>query len=384
MSYNVDLPMTIRNLRYFAGWADKNHGQTIPMDGDYFAYTRHEPVGVCAQIIPWNFPILMLAWKLGPALATGNTIVLKPAEQTSLTALYVAQLVKEAGFPEGVVNVLPGHGDTGAYLANHQQVDKVAFTGSTEVGKLIQQASGNTNLKRVTLELGGKSPNIILADADMDYAVEASHFALFFNMGQCCCAGSRTFVEEKIYDEFVERSAERARQRKYGNPFDMNNEQGPQVDKEQLNKIMGYIDLGKKQGAKLVAGGERPDMPGYFVKPTVFADVKDDMSIAREEIFGPVQQIMSFKKIGEVMDRANDSMYGLAAAVFTKDIEKAHHIVQGLRAGTVWVNNYNNLSAQMPFGGYKMSGLGRENSEYALRNYTEVKSVIIKIAEKNS
>lgn len=384
MSYNVDLPMTIRNLRYFAGWADKNHGQTIPMDGDYFAYTRHEPVGVCAQIIPWNFPILMLAWKLGPALATGNTIVLKPAEQTSLTALYVAQLVKEAGFPEGVVNVLPGHGDTGAYLANHQQVDKVAFTGSTEVGKLIQQASGNTNLKRVTLELGGKSPNIILADADMDYAVEASHFALFFNMGQCCCAGSRTFVEEKIYDEFVERSAERARQRKYGNPFDMNNEQGPQVDKEQLNKIMGYIDLGKKQGAKLVAGGERPDMPGYFVKPTVFADVKDDMSIAREEIFGPVQQIMSFKKIGEVMDRANDSMYGLAAAVFTKDIEKANHIVQGLRAGTVWVNNYNNLSAQMPFGGYKMSGLGRENSEYALRNYTEVKSVIIKIAEKNS
>lgn len=384
MSYNVDLPMTIRNLRYFAGWADKNHGQTIPMDGDYFAYTRHEPVGVCAQIIPWNFPILMLAWKLGPALATGNTIVLKPAEQTSLTALYVAQLVKEAGFPEGVVNVLPGHGDTGAYLANHQQVDKVAFTGSTEVGKLIQQASGNTNLKRVTLELGGKSPNIILADADMDYAVEASHFALFFNMGQCCCAGSRTFVEEKIYDEFVERSAERARQRKYGNPFDMNNEQGPQVDKEQLNKIMGYIDLGKKQGAKLVAGGERPDMPGYFVKPTVFADVKDDMSIAREEIFGPVQQIMSFKKIGEVMDRANDSMYGLAAAVFTKDIEKGHHIVQGLRAGTVWVNNYNNLSAQMPFGGYKMSGLGRENSEYALRNYTEVKSVIIKIAEKNS
>uniref|UniRef100_A0A1I8QDB6 Aldehyde dehydrogenase domain-containing protein n=1 Tax=Stomoxys calcitrans TaxID=35570 RepID=A0A1I8QDB6_STOCA len=385
MSYNVDLPMSIKNLRYFAGWADKNHGKTIPMDGDFFAYTRHEPVGVCAQIIPWNFPILMMAWKLGPALATGNTIVLKPAEQTSLTALYMGQLIKEAGFPEGVVNILPGFGDTGAALANHTDVDKVAFTGSTEVGKLIQQASGNTNLKRVTLELGGKSPNIVLADTDMSYAVETSHFGLFFNMGQCCCAGSRTFVEDKIYDEFVERSAERAKKRTVGNPFDLNVEQGPQVNEEQMQKILGLIDTGRKQGAKLVAGGNRPQgLPGYFVEPTVFADVKDDMTIAREEIFGPVQQIIRFKKLDEVIERANNSDYGLAAAVFTKDIDKANYIVQGLRAGTVWVNTYNALCAQVPFGGYKMSGHGRENGEYALQNYTEVKSVIVKMAQKNS
>lgn len=385
MSYNVDLPMAIKNLRYFAGWADKNHGKTIPMDGDYFVYTRHEPVGVCAQIIPWNFPALMMAWKLGPALATGNTIVLKPAEQTPLTALYIAQLSKEAGFPEGVLNVIPGFGSTGAALANHSDVDKVAFTGSTEVGKKIQKASGDTNLKRVTLELGGKSPNIVLADSDLDYAVETSHFGLFFNMGQCCCAASRTFIEEKIYDEFVERSAERAKKRTVGNPFDLNTEQGPQVDKEQMDKILGMIESGKNQGAKLVAGGNRyQGLPGYFVEPTVFADVKDDMQIAREEIFGPVQQLIKFKSLDEVIERANSSEYGLAAAVFTKDLDKANHIVQGLRAGTVWVNTYNQLAAQAPFGGYKMSGHGRENSEYALQNYTEVKNVIVRIPQKNS
>ncbi|XP_017842840.1 aldehyde dehydrogenase, mitochondrial isoform X2 [Drosophila busckii] len=385
MSYNVDLTMAIKNLRYFAGWADKNHGKTIPMDGEFFTHTRHEPVGVCGQIIPWNFPILMMAWKLGPALATGNTIVLKPAEQTSLTALYIAQLVKEAGFPEGVVNVVPGFGDAGAALANHTDVDKVAFTGSTDVGKLIQLASGNSNLKRVTLELGGKSPNIVLADSDLDYAVETSHFGLFFNMGQCCCAGSRTFVEDKIYDQFVERSAERAKKRTVGNPFDLNTEQGPQVNEEQMEKILGLIQTGKKQGAKLVAGGSRPEgMPGYFVQPTVFADVNDDMTIAREEIFGPVQQIIRFKKLDEVIERANNSEYGLAAAVFTKDIDRANYIVGGLRAGTVWVNTYNALSSQAPFGGYKMSGHGRENGEYALSNYTEVKSVIIKVPQKNS
>lgn len=277
--------MTINSLRYYAGWADKNHGKTIPMDGDYFTYTRHEPVGVCAQIIPWNFPILMLAWKIGPALASGNTIILKPAEQTPLTALYIAQLSKEAGFPDGVINVLPGYGDTGAFLSNHNDVDKVAFTGSTEVGKLIQQASGSSNLKRVTLELGGKSPNIVLADTDMEYAVETSHFGLFFNMGQCCCAGSRTFVEDKIYDEFVERSAERAKKRTIGNPFDLTVEQGPQVDKQQLTKILTMIEGGKKAGAKCVAGGKRAEgLDGYFVEPTVFADVEDDMQIAREEV----------------------------------------------------------------------------------------------------
>lgn len=385
MSLNADVPLSVKCLRYYAGWADKVQGKTIPMDGDYFVYTRHEPVGVCAQIIPWNFPILMMAWKLGPALATGNTIVLKPAEQTSLTALYIAQLTKEAGFPEGVINVLPGYGEAGAALAAHRDVDKVAFTGSTEVGKLIQQASGNSNLKRVTLELGGKSPNIILADTDMDYAVETSHFGLFFNMGQCCCAGSRTFIEDKIYDEFVERSAERAKKRTVGNPFDLNNEQGPQVDQEQLTKILSLIDSGKNEGAKLVAGGKRYEgLPGYFVEPTVFADVKDNMTIAKEEIFGPVQQLIRFKNLDEVIERANNTDYGLAAAVFTKDIDKANYVVQGLRAGTVWVNAYNVLGAQAPFGGYKMSGHGRENGEYGLQNYTEVKSVIVRVPQKNS
>lgn len=385
-SYYVDIPMSVKNLRYFAGWADKNHGKTIPMDGDYFAYTRHEPVGVCGQIIPWNFPMLMLAWKLGPALATGNTVVLKPAEQTSLTALYVAQLTKEAGFPEGVINIIPGDGRTGALISNHLDVDKVAFTGSTEVGKLIQQASGSTNLKRVTLELGGKSPNIILSDTDMDYAVEQAHFGLFFNMGQCCCAGSRNYIEDSIYDEFVERSAERAKKRTVGNPFDLSTEQGPQIDSEQLGKILELIDSGKREGAKLVAGGGRHEelKDGYFVQPTVFANVNDNMRIAREEIFGPVQQLIRFKSIDEVIERANKSEYGLAAAVFTKDLDKANHIVQGLRAGTVWVNAYNAFGAQVPFGGYKMSGHGRENSEYALQNYTEVKSVIVKVPQKNS
>lgn len=385
MSYNVDVLSAIKNLRYFAGWADKNHGKTIPMDGEFFTYTRHEPVGVCGQIIPWNFPILMMAWKLGPALATGNTIILKPAEQTSLTALYIAQLVKEAGFPEGVVNVVPGFGDAGAALANHNDVDKVAFTGSTDVGKLIQLASAKTNLKRVTLELGGKSPSIILADCDLDHAVETAHFGLFFNQGQVCCAGSRTFVDDKIYDDFVERSAERAKKRTVGNPFDFETEQGPQVNKEQMEKILGLIETGKKQGAKLVAGGSRPQgLPGYFVQPTVFADVDDNMTIAREEIFGPVQQLIRFKKLDEVIERANNSEYGLASAVFTQDLDKANYIVNGLRAGTVWVNTYNALAAQAPFGGYKMSGHGRENGEYALSNYTEVKSVIVKVVQKNS
>lgn len=356
------------------------------MDGDYFAYTRHEPVGVCGQIIPWNFPILMAAWKLGPALATGNTVILKPAEQTPLTALYMAQLTREAGFPDGVVNVVPGQGQTGALIANHNGVDKVAFTGSTEVGKLIQQASGNTNLKRVTLELGGKSPNIILSDTDMDFAVEQAHFGLFFNMGQCCCAGSRTYVEDRVYDEFVERSAERALKRTVGDPFELTTEQGPQIDSEQLNKILKLVESGKREGAKLLTGGERHTEAGdgYYLKPTVFADVEDHMRIAREEIFGPVQQIIRFKDIDEVIRRANNSDYGLAAAVFTKDIDKANHIVQGLRAGTVWVNAYNAFGAQVPFGGYKLSGHGRENSEYALQNYTEVKSVIVRVPQKNS
>ncbi|CAB3244060.1 unnamed protein product [Arctia plantaginis] len=382
-SYYADVPASIKNFRYYAGWADKNHGKVLPADGKYVAYTRHEPVGVCGQIIPWNFPLLMAAWKLGPALATGCTVVMKPAEQTPLTALYIAQLVKEAGFPPGVVNMLPGFGDTGAAIVQHPDVNKIAFTGSTEVGKLIQREVSGT-LKRVTLELGGKSPNIIFGDVDLEKAVEAAHFALFFNMGQCCCAGSRTYVHESIYDKFVELSVARAKRRVVGDPFKPETEQGPQVDSEQQKKILELIESGKRQGAALLAGGGALGDRGYFVQPTVFGNVQDDMDIAKYEIFGPVQQIMKFSTIDEVVERANNTDYGLAAAVFTKDLDRANDMIQRLRAGTVWVNDYNVFAPQVPFGGYKQSGVGRENGPYGIKNYTEVKAVYIKVNEKNS
>lgn len=376
----ADLPLTIACYRYYAGWADKLQGKTIPVNGNYFTYTKHEPVGVVAQIIPWNFPLLMQAWKLGPALATGCTVVMKPAEQTPLSALRVGELALEAGFPPGVLNLLPGYGPTaGAALARHMDVDKVAFTGSTEVGHLVMKAAAESNLKRVTLELGGKSPNIIFADADMDKAVEGAHFALFFNQGQCCCAGSRTFVEDKVYDEFVEKSVARAKKRTVGNPFDKNTEQGPQVDQEQFTKVMGYIDAGKAGKAKLMTGGNRVGDKGYFIEPTVFSEVQDDMKIAQEEIFGPVMSILRFKDLNEVVERANKSLYGLAAAVWTKDITKAHAIADNVRAGTVWVNCYDVFDAAAPFGGFKQSGIGRELGEYGLANYTEVKTVTIKL-----
>ncbi len=376
----ADLPLTIACYRYYAGWADKIQGKTIPVNGNYFCYTKHEPVGVVGQIIPWNFPLLMQAWKLGPALATGCTVVLKPAEQTPLSALRVGELILEAGFPEGVVNILPGYGPTaGAAIARHMDVDKVAFTGSTEVGHLIMRAAADTNLKRVTLELGGKSPNIVFADADMDEAIEGAHFALFFNQGQCCCAGSRLFVEEKCYDEFVERSVARAKKRTVGNPFDTNTEQGPQVDQDQFNKVMGYIETGKKENGKMLTGGHRVGDKGYFIEPTVFADVTDNMTIAREEIFGPVMTILKFKSIDEVAARANNTAYGLAAAVWTKDISKAHAIADSVRAGTVWVNCYDVFDAGAPFGGFKQSGIGRELGEYSLSNYTEIKTVTVKL-----
>ncbi len=377
---SADLPLTIACYRYFAGWADKVQGRTIPVAGNYFSYTRLEPVGVVGQIIPWNFPLLMQAWKLAPALATGNTVVLKPAEQTPLTALRVGELIVEAGFPEGVVNLLPGYGPTaGAAIARHQDVDKVAFTGSTEVGHLIMEAAAKSNLKRVTLELGGKSPNIVFADADMDEAIEGAHFALFFNQGQCCCAGSRLYVEEKAYDQFVEKSVARAKSRTVGDPFDAKTEQGPQVDDAQFEKVMSYIAAGKKEGAKLLAGGNRVGNRGYFVEPTVFADVKDDMKIAREEIFGPVMSILKFKSIDEVVERSNRTEYGLAAAVWTRDIGKAHSIANKVRAGTVWVNCYDVFDAAAPFGGFKQSGIGRELGEYGLQQYTEVKTVTVKL-----
>ena len=376
----VDVAATAGCYRYFAGWADKIHGKTIPIDGDFFCYTRHEPVGVVGQIIPWNFPMLMQAWKLAPALAAGNTVVMKPAEQTPLSALRIGELVVEAGLPEGVVNLLPGFGPTaGAAIASHMDVDKVAFTGSTEVGHLIMEAAAKSNLKRVTLELGGKSPNIVFGDTDLDDAVEGAHFGLFFNHGQCCCAGSRVFVEQKIYDQFVEKSGERAKRRQVGDPFDPKTEQGPQVDQAQFDKVMGYIDSGRSEGAKLVCGGARVGDRGYFIQPTVFADVQDDMKIAREEIFGPVMSIIPFKNIDEVVERANRTTYGLAAAVWTRDIQKALAIANSVRAGTVWVNCYNVLDTRAPFGGFKQSGIGRELGEYGLQQYTEVKTVTVKL-----
>jgi aldehyde dehydrogenase (NAD+) len=377
-SLTADLPLTIQCYRYYGGWADKLYGQTIPIDGPYFTYTRHEPVGVVGQIIPWNFPLLMQAWKWGPALACGNTVVLKPAEQTPLTALRVAQLAQEVGFPDGVINVVPGYGPTaGAALSGHMDVDKIAFTGETTTGKIVMTAAAQSNLKRVSLELGGKSPNIVFADADIDAAVEGAYFGLFFNQGQCCCAGSRLFVQDAVYDEFVQKVTDKAKKRKVGDPFDAATEQGPQVSQEQFDRVMGYIDAGKKDGAKMLVGGGRIGEKGYFIQPTVFTDVKDEMKIAKEEIFGPVMSILKFKDVNEVLERGNRTFYGLAAAVWTKDITKALRMANGLRAGTVWVNCFDVFDAAAPFGGFKMSGIGRELGQYALQLYTEVKTVTV-------
>ncbi|XP_067039611.1 aldehyde dehydrogenase, mitochondrial-like [Acropora muricata] len=384
-SFEIDATLAIKCYRYFAGWADKIHGKTIPVDGSYLCYTRHEPVGIVGQVIPWNFPLVMQAWKLGPALATGNVVVMKPAEQTPLTALYVASLTAEAGFPPGVVNLVPGYGPTaGMAIAEHMEVDKIAFTGSTEVGHLIQQASGRSNLKNTTLELGGKSPNIVFADSDLDHAVSNSHFALFFNQGQCCCAGSRCFVEEPIYDEFVARTVEIAKNRVVGNPFDLKTDQGPQVDGTQLAKILDLIESGNKEGANLLYGGAKYGDKGFFVQPTVFSDVQDDMRIAKEEIFGPVMQIMKFKDMDDLIERANNTIYGLAASVFSSNIDKINMVASAVRAGVVWVNCYDVLDAQAPFGGFKESGIGRELGEYGIQQYSEVKTVTIKLPQKNS
>ncbi len=376
-SLHVDIPGTAATFRYFAGWADKIHGKVIPVNGPFFAHTRHEPIGVVGQIIPWNFPAMMLSWKWAPALAAGCTIVLKPAEQTPLSALRLAELAQEAGFPDGVINVVPGFGPTaGAAIAAHMDIDKVAFTGSTEIGKQIMKTAAETNLKRVTLELGGKSPNIVFADADVETAAKFAYHALFFNMGQCCTAGSRLLVEDSVYDQVLETISSLAGKQVIGDPFDEKTTQGPQVSQQQCDTIMGYIDAGKSEGADCVTGGNRVDRAGYFVEPTIFAGVKDDMKIAKEEIFGPVLSVIRFKDVAEAIERANNTMYGLAAAVWTRDINKANKVSAALKAGTVWVNCYNVFDAAAPFGGFKMSGVGREMGEYALANYTEVKSVI--------
>jgi aldehyde dehydrogenase (NAD+) len=375
----ADLPLSIDCLRYYAGFADKLTGQTIPIRGNYFCYTRREPVGVVGQIIPWNFPILMVAWKWGPALAAGCTIVMKPAEQTPLTCLRLARLAQKAGFPNGVINVVPGYGPTaGAAIVRHPDVDKIAFTGEYLTAQTIMREASST-LKRLTFELGGKSPNIIFADADIDAAIAGAHFGLYFNQGQCCCAGSRVFVEKKIHDRFVDRICELNNSRKLGDPFDPCTEQGPQVDRAQFDKIMKYIDLGKKEGAKCLTGGGRYGDKGYYVQPTIFDGVSDDMAIAQDEIFGPVMSVLTFDDVDEVIRRGNNTFYGLAAAVWTRDVAKAHHLAAKLKAGTIWINCYDVFDAAAPFGGFKMSGMGRELGERGLDAYLESKTVTISL-----
>ncbi len=376
----ADIPLVIDCLKYYAGWADKIEGPTIPVRGDYFTYTRREPVGVVGQIIPWNFPALMVAWKWGPALAAGCTIVMKPAEQTPLTCLRMARLAQKAGIPDGVINVVPGYGPTaGAALVAHPGVDKIAFTGELSTAKIIQRAAAES-MKRLTFELGGKSPNVIFADSDLDAAIGGAHFGLYFNQGQCCCAGSRLYVEERVHDEVVDRIRELNKDHKVGDPFDPETKQGPQIDEAQFDKILKYVEYGKKDGAQCLSGGKRVGNKGYFIEPTLFAGVTDNMRIAREEIFGPVLSVLKFKSMDELVRRANDSNFGLAAAIWTRDVAKAHRFATAVRAGTVWVNCYDVFDAAAPFGGFKESGIGRELGEAGLNNYTELKTVTVSMS----
>jgi phenylacetaldehyde dehydrogenase len=378
----ADVPLAVDLFRYMAGWATKIEGNTIPLSvsgASFLAYTLREPVGVVGQIIPWNFPLLMAAWKLGPALATGCTIVLKPAEQTPLSALRLGELVAEAGFPEGVINIVPGYGETaGAALAAHPDVDKIAFTGSTEVGRLIVHAATG-NLKRVSLELGGKSPNVVFKDADLETAIPGAASAIFFNQGQTCCAGSRLYVEKPVYDQVIEGVAARARKIKVGSGLDPATSMGPLVSEEQLNRVCGYLEAGISEGAKAATGGHKAGDRGYFVEPIVLVDTKESMKVVREEIFGPVVTAMPFTDPEEIIPRANGGEYGLAAGVWTRDINKAHRMAEHLRAGTVWINCYNVFDAALPFGGYKQSGWGREMGHEVLNNYTQTKAVCAKI-----
>ncbi|EDL62339.1 aldehyde dehydrogenase family protein [Gimesia maris] len=375
----ADLPLVIDCLRYYAGWADKIEGTTIPIRGNHFCYTRREPLGVAGQIIPWNFPLLMVAWKWAPALTAGCTIVMKPAEQTPLSCLRLAELALEAGIPPGVINVVPGYGPTaGAALVKHPDVDKIAFTGEDATAKNIM-ADAAATLKRLTFELGGKSPNVVFADCDLDAAVAGAEFGLFFNQGQCCCAGSRLFVEESVHEEFVAKIVAKAAARKLGDPLNPETTQGPQVDRAQMDKILSYIQKGTDAGAKCVTGGSRFGSKGYFVEPTVFDHVTDEMSIATDEIFGPVLSILPFKNVDEVVTRANNTHFGLAAAVWTSDVKKAHLMASQIKAGTVWVNCYDVFDAAAPFGGFKRSGIGRELGAAGLASYTELKTVTMNL-----
>jgi len=378
----ADVPLAVDLFRYMAGWATKIDGQTLStsqLGSDFFAYTLREPIGVVGQIIPWNFPLLMAVWKLGPALATGCTVVLKPAEQTPLSALRLGELIDEAGFPPGVVNIVTGYGETaGAALAAHPDVDKVAFTGSTEVGKLIVQAAAG-NLKKVSLELGGKSPNIVFGDADLGIAIPGAASAIFFNHGQCCCAGSRLYVQKKIFDEVVDGVTEQAKKIKVREGFNPESEMGPLVSEEQLNRVLGFLESGKADGVETVIGGNRIGDRGYFVEPTVLTGARPGMKVVDEEIFGPVVCAMPFDELDEVATQMNQTSYGLAGAIWTKDISKANRMARAMRAGTVWINCYNIFDAALPFGGYKQSGWGREMGKEAIELYTEVKSVCLKM-----
>jgi aldehyde dehydrogenase (NAD+) len=374
----LDVAVTVKHYRYYAGWADKIQGKTVPVDGNVLCYTRREPVGVCGCIIPWNFPLAMQAWKLAPALACGNTVVLKTSEKTPLTALHVSKLIKEAGFPPGVVNTLSGFGPTaGEAIVNHPDIHKISFTGSSAVGKRVQELSSRRNLKRVNLELGGKSPMIILDDADIDQAVELAHMGVFLNQGQCCTASSRVFVHEGVYDRFVAAVVAKAKAIKIGPYNEPGMDQGPLVDDLQFKRVMGFIEKGKKEGATVATGGERHGNRGYFVQPTVFTDVSDGMTIATEEIFGPVMSILKFSTDDEVIARANNTRYGLAAGVCSKNIGRALGMANQLRAGSVWINTYHNADSAAPFGGYGESGIGREKGEEGLYLYTETKCVMV-------
>jgi aldehyde dehydrogenase (NAD+)/phenylacetaldehyde dehydrogenase len=378
-SRGFDIPASAETFRYYGGWVTKIYGETNPSDPAFFNYTLREPVGVCGQIIPWNFPLLMAAWKLGPALACGNTVILKPAEQTPLTALRLGELIMEAGLPEGVLNIVTGFGPgAGSSIAEHPEIDKVAFTGSTEVGKIILKASAG-NLKKVSLELGGKAPNIIFPDADLDQAVPTAMMGVFFNSGQVCCAGTRIFVQRDKYDEVVGKLANFSKGVTMGDPFDQKSTIGPLVSREQFDRVKSYLEVGKKEGAKVAAGGDAGTGKGYFVNPTLFTGVKNDMRIAREEIFGPVGAAISFTDENDAVFQGNNTDYGLSAAVWTRDLSRAHKMARSLKAGTVWVNCFNQLDPITPFGGYKQSGFGRELGRYAIDLYTQIKSVWMKL-----
>ena len=377
-SRQIEIPAAAECFEYYAGWADKIMGETIPVKGNYLTYTLREPLGVVAAIVPWNFPLLLAAWKVAPALASGNVVILKPASQTPLTAIALGEIAVEVGLPPGVLNVITGPGSTvGQAIVEHPGIDKVAFTGDTSTGKGIMRAAADT-LKRITLELGGKSPNIVLADADIDAALRGATTGIFYGKGEVCAAGSRLLVDASIKEQFIEKLAARAKKMVAGDPMDPKTRYGALASKKQLETVQRYVDIAKKEGATLVAGGERADIgtgKGYFFQPTVFDNVAPDATISREEIFGPVLATIAFADLDEAIALANDSQYGLAAAVWTRDVKKAHYVARKLQAGTVWINTYNVYDTAAPFGGYKASGFGREMSAHALEHYTQVKSV---------